>query len=131
MELISKQEKNVKKTAESVRPVRSTRASVRSSIALHMEPDADARPAGRGESMYSVNGSPLATTEDSRLTRRVTLRGLDNEIELSCILPEKGKETQKSNITIDSLDKEELIRMRDALKKAQEQAESLLAQFGV
>ncbi len=111
-----------------------TRSSVRQSIASHMDDQDHIRPAGRGESLFSINGSPIASDREvdlTRLSRRITLKGLNDDIELSCVLPTQDASSAGSKIAIESLEKEELIKMRDALKKAQEQAESLLAQYGL
>ncbi|KAJ3373509.1 hypothetical protein HDU91_006452 [Kappamyces sp. JEL0680] len=105
--------------------------------------DHPTRPAGRGESLFSVNGSPVvaSSARESRMTRqsrRITLKGLDSDIELSCIIPahsmlaDQGDlDEDNSPITLAALEKEELVKMRDALKKAQQQAEDLLAQYGL
>ncbi|KAJ3305120.1 hypothetical protein HDV03_002047 [Kappamyces sp. JEL0829] len=105
--------------------------------------DHPTRPAGRGESLFSVNGSPVvaSSARESRMTRqsrRITLKGLDSDIELSCIIPahsmladQDDLDEDNSPITLAALEKEELVKMRDALKKAQQQAEDLLAQYGL
>lgn len=122
-----------------------TRSSVRHSIASHMEKmesesDAVVRPAGRGESLFSINGSPVAAENDrgqiddhsnDRLSRRITLKGLNDDIELLCVLPTQDASAAGSKVAIEALEKEELVKMRDALQKAKEQADLLLLQFGI
>lgn len=122
-----------------------TRSSVRQSIAsqmekMHGESDGPARLAGRGESLFSINGSPVAALNDlgrnadhnsDRLSRRITLKGLNDDIELSCVLPTQDASAAGSKVAIESLEKEELVKMRDALQKAKEQADLLLQQFGI
>lgn len=113
----------VPKPSRSTRSTRSRQSSVESSIQ---------RRDGRGESMFSVSEFPMESERSARQSRRITLRGLDQDVELICTIAlDETEEDQNSNepIAMESLNKEGLIKMRNAFKLAQEEAELLLAGF--
>ncbi|KAI8901514.1 hypothetical protein BC833DRAFT_577462 [Globomyces pollinis-pini] len=63
--------------------------------------------------------------------RRVTLRGADENIELCCLLPGLDDQLEDTTQSMESLKKEELIKLKASLQAAQEQANSLLAKYGI
>jgi hypothetical protein len=89
------------------------------------------------ESMVSISKFEPESWRTSNIStasecRRITIQGLgENNVELQCLLPTNEIESCSTSTDLQALSKEELLKLQQTLKAAQDKADSLLASFGV